>query len=248
MKKFFGFIFALGLIATLCHAQGTPAEGDLRPLSRYAVEADLGLGGVGFDVATPVYSHINARVGMSFFDYSTSFTESGTNVNAALTLRAAHLAGDYFPFHRSAFHVSPMVVFANNTGIQANALIPGGTSLTLNGQTFNSSTSNPLQGSGGVSFRRVAPGITVGYGNLLPPSRRKRFSFPVDLGFYYVGQPGLNVNFAGEACDSTGANCLPVTSNASFQTALNGFIARNNHNLSYASLMPYLSFGVGYAF
>ena len=36
--------------------------------------------------------------------------------------------------------------------------------------------------------------------------------------------------------------------NPDFQQGLDSFIARNNHNLSYAQFIPILNFGVGYRF
>jgi hypothetical protein len=39
-----------------------------------------------------------------------------------------------------------------------------------------------------------------------------------------------------------------VSQDQDFQTSLAKFIARQNHNLSYARFFPILSLGVGYAF
>jgi hypothetical protein len=66
-----------------------------------------------------------------------------------------------------------------------------------------------------------------------------------------VGQPKLQVNFSGNACDPSFtalAGCQSVTSDTGFQKNLGAFIARNNHNLSYVSFFPILSMGFGNAF
>ena len=76
-------------------------------------------------------------------------------------------------------------------------------------------------------------------------------SFPVEVGFYYVGQPTLKVDFSGSACDPSEPQplgCQPVQDDAGFQHDLAAFIRRNNNNLSYASFFPVASFGVGYSF
>ena len=89
----------------------------------------------------------------------------------------------------------------------------------------------------------------AGYGNIIPRSG-KRFSFPVELGFYYVGQPKLKVAFTGSACDPNqppAVGCQSVDSDQDFQQSLSHFYARNN-NLSYASFFPVFSVGLDYRF
>jgi hypothetical protein len=87
-------------------------------------------------------------------------------------------------------------------------------------------------------------------GNVIARTRH-HLSIPIEAGFYYVGQPGLKVNFTGSACDPTqpaAIGCESVDQDPGFQQNLAAFIARNNHNLSYASFFPIFSAGVGYAF
>jgi hypothetical protein len=219
-----------------------------RPFSRVGVGAHAGVNGIGFDVATPLSRKFNIRAGADFFGYSTSFQEQGANVTANLRLRSGHASLDWFPW--KSFRLSPMVQFANDNRARATALIPAGNNITLNGQEYISSPTDPLHGAGSVDFRKVSPGITFGYGNLIPRSGH-HFSFPIEAGFYYVGQPGLKVAFTGSACDTTqppAIGCESVADDAGFQQNLAAFIARNNHNLSYASCFPVFSSGVGYSF
>ncbi len=154
---------------------------------------------------------------------------------------------DWFPF-RNGFHVSPMVNFSNNNTVRATVLVPSGSTITLSGSNYISSLTDPLHGSGSVGFRKTSPGLTVGWGNIVPRSN-KHLSFPVELGFYYEGQPTLKVAFTGSACDPSqpaSIGCESVNNDAGFQQSLTQFTARNNHNLSYASFFPVLSTGVGY--
>jgi hypothetical protein len=220
-----------------------------RPFSAVGIDLHLGLTGVGFDIATPLARKFNLRAGADFFSYGTSFQEEGANVTADLRLRSGHASLDWFPFG-GRFRVSPLVVFGNNTGIQATALIPSGSTVTLNGQDYISSLTDPLHGSGSVDFRKVAPGLSLGFGNILPRTK-SHFSVPVEIGFYYVGQPRLKVAFTGSACDPSqpaDIGCEPVNQDAGFQHDLQAFIDRNNNNLSYASFLPILSVGFGYKF
>jgi hypothetical protein len=214
----------------------------------FAVAAHLGINGVGFDVAAPLAPKLNVRAGMDMFSYSFGFQEEGADINAAFRLRSGHAAVDWFPF-RGKFRISPLVQFANNNQVRATALIPAGSSLSLNGQDYISSYTDPLHGSGTVGFRKVSPGLSLGFGNMIPRTR-SRVSFPVEAGFYYVGQPSLKVDFSGSACDPqypASVGCQPVMQDPGFQKDLASFIARNNHNLSYASFFPIFSVGFSYS-
>ena len=241
---------------------GTSAEGVIRPLqvkppkdwtprrfSHLGVAWRVGVNGIGFDLAVPVTRKLNLRAGADFFKYSFAFQEEGADIDAAFRMRSGHAALDWFPFG-GRFRLSPLMVFANNNQVRATALIPSGRSLSLNGQDYISSYTDPLHGSGAVTFRRVAPGLSLGFGNMIPRTK-SHVSFPVEVGFYYVGQPNLKVDFSGSVCDPQypgEIGCQPVMQDQGFQRDLTSFIARNNHNLSYASFFPILSAGISYSF
>jgi hypothetical protein len=220
-----------------------------RPFSRVGIDTHTGFGGAGFDIATPLSRVFNVRAGSDFFSYSTTFQEQGANVGINLHMQSGHASLDWFPFG-GRFRLSPVVVFANNNRVLATALIPSGSTVTLNGQDYISSLTDPLHGSGSVEFRKVSPGFTFGLGDIIPRTR-SRFSIPVEMGFYYAGQPGLKVDFSGSACDPTqppAIGCQSVSKDGGFQQNLAAFITRNNNNLSYASFFPIFSVGFGYAF
>src|SRR5215469_5306470 len=107
-----------------------------------AVAAHVGINGVGFDVATPIAPKLNVRAGMDFFSYSFGFQQEGADINAAFRLRSGHAALDWFPFG-GRFRISPLVEFANNNQVRATALIPAGSSLSLNGEDYISSYTDP---------------------------------------------------------------------------------------------------------
>ena len=221
----------------------------IRPFSRVGIEAHAGLGGTGFNVATPLSRSFNVRAGADFFGYTSTFEDQGADVAAKLLLRSGHASLDWFPFG-GRFRVSPLVVFANNNRGTATALVPAGSTITLDGQDYVSSNSDPLHGSGSVSFRKTSPGFSLGMGNLIP-RRSGHLSIPMEAGFYYVGQPALTVAFTGSACDPSvpqNIGCASVYQDPDFQTSLKAFVARNNHNLSYVSFFPIFSVGFGYAF
>ncbi|MEO6816631.1 MAG: hypothetical protein ABI177_08005 [Edaphobacter sp.] len=229
--------------ATTSGAVATHAPG------RIGVDAHVGINGIGGDIALAVAPHFNVRLGGQFFNYSDSFQEEGANVNATLRLGGGRASLDWFPFH-NGFHVSPMVVFLNQTNVRAKVLVPAGETISLDNGDYVSSNADPLHGSASIGVWKTSPGLMIGYGNIIPRSG-KHFSFPVEVGFYYVGQPTLKVDFSGSACDPSEPQplgCQPVQDDAGFQHDLAAFIRRNNNNLSYASFLPVASFGVGYSF
>jgi hypothetical protein len=217
------------------------------PFSDVGVATRVGFAGVGFDVATPLASKFNLRAGTDFFNYSTNFQEEGANVGVNLHLRSGHVALDWFPFG-GHLRFSPQLVFGNNNRVLATAVIPSGSTVTLNGQNYISSYTDPLRGSGRIDLRKVSPGFSLGFGNVIPRDR-SHFSIPVEMGFYYAGQPSLQVAFTGSACDPNyppAVGCQSVDQDPSFQQNLAAFKMRNNNNLSYASYFPIFSVGLGY--
>lgn len=221
----------------------------MRSSQRFGIDLHAGINGIGGDIALAVAPHFNVRLGGELFGYSTSFQEEGANVNATLRLGGGRAALDWFPFH-NGFHVSPLLVFLNQTNVRASVIVPPGETISLNDGDYVSSQSDPLHGSASIGVWKTSPGLMVGYGNIIPRSG-KHFSFPVEAGFYYVGQPTLKVDFSGSACDPSQPEplgCQPVQQDAGFQHDLAAFIRRNNNNLSYASFFPVATFGIGYSF
>lgn len=129
-----------------------------RPFSSMGLATRVGFAGAGFDVATPLWTRFNLRAGTDFFSYSTSFQEEGANVSINLRLRSGHAGLDWFPFG-GRFRLSPQMVFGNNNRVLATAIIPSGSTITLNGEDYISSYSDPLRGSGRIDFRKASPGF-----------------------------------------------------------------------------------------
>ena len=215
------------------------------------VSVSLGINGVGVDVAEALRQSINVRVGAEFLRYTGQFTAQGAQVDVNLRLGGGHAGVDVFPFRRSNFRISPQLRFGILTRGIGNVLIPPGEVVSFSGVDYTSTSYDPLRGSAYFDTRKIAPGIAFGWGNLVPRERYKHWSFPTELGFYYVGQPNLQVSFQGTACSTEpngGISCDDVTKDPGFQSDLAKFIQRNRHNVSYGSLFPVLSFGVGYRF
>ena len=224
------------------------AAAHTRPLSGVALGAQVGILGVGFQVATPLASHLNLRGGANFFNYNDGLSSDGINYNANLHFRSVDTSVDWFPWARS-FHISPGALLYNGNQVTANAAVPAGGTFTLNDTTYTSSVADPVTGTGSVKFNKAAPKITVGWGNMLPRSGR-HFSAPFEIGFAYAGQPKTVLNLAGNACyNYEGQNyCSDVATNTMIQTNLAAQQQKIANDISPARFFPILSSGFSYSF
>ena len=156
-------------------AAGAPSaaassKGSSLPFSGLAIGVKVGLGGFGFDVATPlVPQRLNLRGGASFFDYTPStITTDSLNINGNIKFQNAAAMVDWFPFHGS-FRLSGGATIYNDTGLTATLSVPTGQSFTVGNTTYYSEPYNavtnpngPIQGNGVFTFggNNVVPRTT----------------------------------------------------------------------------------------
>ncbi|HZZ39232.1 MAG TPA: hypothetical protein VFE06_08875 [Acidobacteriaceae bacterium] len=221
-----------------------------RPIafSTVAVGVKVGVLGIGFETATPLSNHLNLRAGGNFFSYSDTLTSDGLTYNANLHFRSSEASVDYFPWAKS-FHISPGALLYNGNEITGKANVAGGQTFTLNGTTYTSSASDPVNGNGSVTFNKAAPKITVGWGNLIPRSGR-HFSVPVDLGFAYVGDPKVALNLNGTACYTyQGAPyCANVATDPTIHANVVAQQQKIANDAAVARFFPIVSAGFAYRF
>jgi hypothetical protein len=221
-----------------------------RPIafSTVAVGVKVGVLGVGFEAATPLSAHLNLRAGGNFFSYSDTLSSDGLTYNANLHFRSSEASLDYFPWAKS-FHISPGALLYNGNEITGTANVPAGQTFTLNGTTYTSSATDPVNGNGSVTFNKAAPKITVGWGNLIPRSGR-HFSIPVELGFAYVGDPKVALNLNGTACYTyQGAPyCANVATDPTIHANVLAQQQKIANDAAPARFFPVLSTGFAYRF
>jgi hypothetical protein len=220
-----------------------------RPFSGLAVGANVGILGIGFEAATPLSRKFNLRAGASFFNYTDSFNSDGINYDANLHFRSSQASLDWFPWARS-FHVSPGMLLYNGNKLTATGNVPAGQTFTLNDVDYTSSATDPVSGNGSLTFsNKVAPKLTVGWGNLLPRSGR-HFSVPFEVGFAYMGDPTVKLNLNGVACYKyEGQNyCDNVATNPDIQSNLAAQRQKLANNADDARFFPLLSAGFAYSF
>lgn len=215
-----------------------------RPFSSYALGVKMDTLGAGFEVATPIAHDFNLRGGADFFAYGYPFETSGVHYNAELDFRSGRMQLDWFPWH-NGFHVSPGILYFKNS-ITAAATVPPGQPFQLNDQNFVNSVNDPVHGSAVVHVpHRVAPMLTIGFGNLLPRSGR-HFSVPFEIGVAYVGTMKTSVQLSGTACTTDG--CVDMATDPETQNDLKQEVKDVNDTLSSFPVYPIISVGFAYRF
>jgi hypothetical protein len=229
------------------------------PFSRISVGGAASLLGMELQLVTNVNQHLNLRAIGNVFKYSNSLTISGVPTNAKLNLGSAGGMVDYYPF-RFAFRLSGGLLFVNHNGLDSTTNIPGGDTLTLNGQNYYSANSNsftgatPLHGRGHLAMNTTTPSyvVSTGWGNHL--RRSGHWSFPVEIGVAFVGTPKVTTAINGWACtDATQTHCTNIADPNNpiaiqFQNNLNAQVAKWNSNVSWLKTYPIFTSGVTYTF
>ncbi len=230
------------------------------PFSRIAIGASISPFGPGVQVTSYITNHVNMRASGNMFRYSTNFTTNGFNANARLNLASAGLAADIYPFH-TGFRVSPGLLWYNQNRLTATSTVAGGTSFTLNNDTFYSANANSATGATplnaraalGLNTTRPAFTITTGWGNTIPRNGG-HWSFPFEAGVALTGDPSLNANLTGWACyDQAQTECTNVASTTDpialqIQGDLTAQIAKWKSNVQPLRTYPIVSAGAAYSF
>lgn len=215
-----------------------------RPFSSYAIGVKADTLGVGIETATPLAHDFNLRMGTDFFAYGYPFQTNGVHYNAELDFRSAQARLDWFPWH-NGFHVSPGILYFKNS-MTAAATVPPGQPFQLNDQNFINSVNDPVHGSAVVHVpHRVAPMLTIGFGNLLPRSGR-HFSVPFEIGAAFVGTMKTSVELRGTACTTDG--CVNMATDPDTQNDLKQEVKDINDTLSSIPIYPIVSIGFSYRF
>lgn len=209
------------------------------------MDVKVGTLGIGFEGAVGVTEKSNVRVGVNFFNFNHDFETDGITLAAQLKLRSIMAQFDWFPAG-GGFRVSPGLMIYNGNRVEANAFVPAGNQFTLGNDRLMSSPSNPVNGDAKVSFEKVAPALTIGWGNIARGERR--WTIPVELGVVFSRAPVATLNLGGSACLPNGTICRNVATEPLLQADLRQQEAKVNADLDVLKIIPVLSFGFGYRF
>jgi hypothetical protein len=206
----------------------------------------LGSGGLGLDLSTPLMTKVSLRVGASFLNYSPRLLEQGIPVDGTVRLRAVNVGLEYFPY-RGSFHVTPGVTLYNGNHVFATTYIAPGAHFTIDDTDYVSDPTNPVHGFFDMTFgKKIAPSITVGWGNMLQ-RRGGNWSVPVDFGFEYLGRPKFVLNMDGGVCTPSNG-CDAISSDESAVQNLAQQQKDVNEAIGRLRFFPILKVGVAYRF
>lgn len=237
----------MAVVSAIVFAAGpAAAQEDLGPHSSVGVAGKVSTLGPGVDVAFPVLDRANVRVGFNMFSFSHDFDDDGITFGASLRMRSVSASFDWFAFG-GGFHISPGVMLYNGNEVNIAASVPAGHTFDLGDDTLFSSAANPVTGSGKIGFKKVAPSLTLGWGNIIPHGDR-RWSIPFELGLVYSRSPTATVTFAGSACLQNGTNCRNVATDPTLQADVAREQSNMNEDLAVLKIIPVLSLGFSYKF
>jgi hypothetical protein len=226
----------------------SPAAAQLNPAtpSSVGVAGKLSTLGGGVDVAVPVADRVNVRGGFNMFTFNRDFDDDGITFAASLKLRSVTASVDWFAFG-GGFHISPGVMLYNGNEVGIQSFVPPGDTFELGDATLFSSATNPVTGTGTVLFNKVAPMVTVGWGNIVPRGER-RWSIPFEIGVVYSRAPQATIDFAGTACLQNGTNCRNVATDPTLQADVAREEVKINDALAVLKVLPVMSLGFSYKF
>lgn len=135
----------------------------------------------------------------------------------------------------------------NGNEVDAKASVPGGRTFSLGDEDLVSDPARPVSGSASVTFKKVAPSLVLGWGNIVPRGNR-RWSIPVELGVVYSRAPTATLNLVGGACLRNGTNCRNMATDPALQADLRKEEAQLNDDISVLELIPVLSVGFSIKF
>lgn len=230
-------VLALFVTLSLPNCATAQAEG-IQNARRIGVAAKISSLGVGAEVATPLTARSNLRTGFNAFAYDHSIRKDGTVYTGHLNLRSLQANYDWFPFGGS-FHISPGLLVYNGNRVRA--------SYALAAEAAAAGLPNPITGNGKIEFRKVAPMLLVGWGNLLHRGG-KRFSIPFEFGFVYHGSPRASLSMDKIVCDASDINCQMAGADPSLQSSLRAEEISIRRDISPFKFYPVVSVGFGYSF
>jgi len=203
--------------------------------------------GVGAEVAARVLWRANLRGGFNVLGYSRTFNKDGISYGGHLAFRTVEGHFDFFPWAEN-FHIGPGVIGYIGDPIKARANVPGNQTFTLGGVTYYSDPASPMNANGKIDFNQVAPIVTLGWGNLVPRRKSKRFSMPFEMGVAFQGSPKATLGLSGNVCTSPGVNCVNAATDPNVQANVVSEQTKLNNSMSFFKVYPIISVGFGYKF
>jgi|HubBroStandDraft_1064217.scaffolds.fasta_scaffold47521_2 hypothetical protein len=234
----------------------------LRPFSRFAFSAGIGVGGINLQAAVNANRYINIRGIGNYFSYSVNNVKidgsdgsNGVDVSGKLNFAEGGVAMDLYPFPNHGFRLSPGVTFYNQNGASATGVSSAGSSITLGSQKYYSDSADPMSLDAKIALNthKQAFSMTTGWGNMISRGGG-HLSFPFEIGAIFTGAPTIGLNIAGSGCTAqadaadNGPSCVSMTTNASAQQNIASQVTKYQNDVNVLKVYPIFSFGIAYNF
>ncbi len=202
--------------------------------SNIGVSGEVGTLGAGIHLTLPVQNSLNARIGLSGYNYDYSGNTSDVNYDFKLKLQTIDALLDWYPMS-GAFHLSAGI-FHNGNKVTSTAKPSGNDTYTINGNTYTTAEAGTIDGT--IEFHSAVPYLGVGWGNNI--AREKGWGFTSDLGVIFQGSPTSNLTSSG--CTASAQLCAQLYNDLNVE---NVNLENKTNNLKY---YPVVRIGVSYSF
>ncbi|HXF44711.1 MAG TPA: hypothetical protein VNK91_01175 [Burkholderiaceae bacterium] len=198
-----------------------------------SLSARGGTTGFGAELGAGLTPFLGVRGSYAAGSYDYDTTKSDIRYDAKLKPSVGLLTLDVHPFAGS-FRLSAGLGL-NNTKVDGRADTTSGT-ITINGQTYNTSDVGTVEGS--VRFERTAPYIGIGWGAAAAPGR----------GLYFTSDLGVIFSRATGSVSGTCAPSLNPLVCAQLQSDLQAEAQKFKQEVEKVKYYPVVTIGVGYRF
>ena len=201
--------------------------------------------GAGIDLAVAVSPKNSVRFGVNAFNYGRRYDRDGVTYHGDLRLLSVNALWDFFPT-AGRLHFSGGALLYNGNRIEGRANVPAGQPFELGPDSYRSSATDPIHGTGSLRLRKIAPMAMIGFGN--PAHGENKLAMSIDVGVAFQGTPNVKLDFAGSACDANGLNCASAATDAAFQKSVRDEQDKLNRDTSAFKFFPIVQFSIGYRF
>ncbi len=222
------------VIAVLCLSSMQPALAQQPAEAAASHQWDASLGfrfltlGLGVEAAKLLVGHVGARVGVNFFSWSTTHSQTGISYDATIKLHGVSGLIDFYLHNRGSFHVTGGVI-ASPFEVSAIGKPDSGGMFKINGNSYTSAQVGTL-----TAAAKFPTGPYFGLGWGTPANRGGGLSLLFDLGVI-LGKPSV-------ALDATGA-----ASNPQLAADLQAQQSRTQHDVrKFLKVYPVLWLGLAY--
>jgi len=247
MKKLIRFAVPVTLCAlvALALAPSAFAQGKVQSQPKLDVSFSISSLGFGFQAAKPLPHRSDIRGGFNFYNYNSDLTDDGIDYAAEVGLKSVNIQFDKYLV--AGLFVSGGALVWNGNNADAKASVPGGQSFSLGGTSYISDPALPVKGDSALTFRSMAPLLSLGYGNL---TSKGHIAYTIEAGVAFHGEPKATLTMTGSACTPAGGGglvCQNVATPA-IQSNITAQEQKINDDISSFKYYPILQFSIGYKF